>query len=104
MPPKNKSRKTPSKRRPSVSRSRKPSSKKSSKSKKGPNRGTLSKFGYTAKLSKAQKQKAICAASKAWGKQTVLKKLQLVSNLNVNRNPALSRTFSRDRALVKNCK
>lgn len=102
MPPKNKSHKTP--KQSSASRSRKPSSKKSTKSKKGPNRGTLSKFGYKAKLSKAQKQKAICAASKAWGKQAVLKKLQLVSNLNVNRNPALSRTFSRDRALVKNCK
>lgn len=65
--------------------------------------GTLTSFGYNNKLPLTQKQKALCAASKFWGKNVVEKKLQLVSNLNVHKNPALSKKFARDRALVKNC-
>ena len=98
---KTKSRKSTTKSR--KSKSRKTKSTKSVKKGKFQS-GTLTSFGYNNKLPVAQKQKALCAASNFWGKDVVKKKLQLVSNLNVHKNPALSKRFSKDRSLINNCK
>lgn len=60
------------------------------------NQGTLRNFGYSANASRASRKRAVCAASKRYGKTPVVRKLNFLANMNKRRAPQLSNIFRRD--------
>ena len=103
-----KNRRSKSKRRPIRSKgkrgSKRKSPRKSSKrrSKRRSNiipplaKGTLGKYGYSAKISTVKRRAALAKAVKAYGRNTVIRKLNAVKTLQKNKNPKVSSIFGSD--------
>lgn len=85
----------------SKKRSTKRSKKRSSRKRFVLQKGTLSKFGYSADLSEASRYRALQFAIKHNGPLPIFRKLNAVYVLNRNTNPKKSRIFYKDRNFVK---
>jgi hypothetical protein len=59
-------------------------------------KGTLGKYGYSAKISTVKRRAALAKAVKAYGRNTVIRKLNAVKTLQKNKNPKVSSIFSSD--------
>jgi hypothetical protein len=62
--------------------------------------GSLTDLGYDVYASEDDKRRALKRAIKAYGHLAVIRRLNAVSVLNKNREPALSKKFARDRDWV----
>jgi hypothetical protein len=64
-------------------------------------KGTLRRHGYSAKLSTQKRRIALTKAVKAYGKNTVIRKLNAVKTLQKNKNPQVSSIFDSDMKWVQ---
>lgn len=64
-------------------------------------RGTLSKYGYSTKISKEERQAALRRAVEDGSKNVVIKKLNALSILNRNTHPARARILRADMKYVQ---
>ena len=65
------------------------------------NKGSLTKYGYSTKLSDVERQKALNKALKAYGYSSVVKKLNAVKLLTKNTDPKRSKIYSKDLKFVQ---
>jgi hypothetical protein len=67
-------------------------------------KGDLIRFGYSTKKSVRSRHISVGKAARAYGKGTIIKKLNAVAILNKNRNPVVSKIFREDMKYVQSLK
>ncbi len=65
-------------------------------------KGSLTKYGYSTKLSDEERQKALRKGLKAYGYSSVVKKLNAIKLLTKNTDPKRSKIYSKDLKYVQN--
>jgi len=65
------------------------------------NKGSLTKYGYSTKLSDEERQKTLNKALKVYGYSSVVKKLNAVKLLTKNTDPKRSKIYSKDLTYVQ---
>ena len=64
-------------------------------------RGALTEYGYSTKLSRDKRHRALSRAARALGRTDVIRKLNAVAVLNRNTNPTVARKFREDMKWVQ---
>ena len=65
------------------------------------NKGSLTKYGYSSKLSDEERQKSLKKALKVYGYSSVVKKLNAIKILTKNTDPKRSKIYSKDLKYVQ---